>query len=1144
MISAEQFIDLLVEKDLLPSKVIGSLRKRVAESKKPIPAASVAKLLIKKGHLTPALAKRLLAAGKEPADTPTPEPRKTVPKSQEDDLGLAPLDEDRAEKTAKPQAAKTIKPQAAPSLLAEELPDLAGGEGELAGMGPLDGLMAGASLEEAAAGGPLAPVAPGKRGLWRLFFRGKKRRAGKENVWDSSLMLIGGGALLLLVILGGALLWAVMRGSGDEALDLANEAYRAGSYTQAISKYNQYLRKFPKHNGVSIARVRRGLSQLRQVTARGTTNWSGALETAKRLLGEIGPEREFKEAHGDLSVMLLAIAEGLARQAHENTDPALLALTNEALALMEKVPRSRRPGAKLSAVKASLALTERDIARGRQRDKSIATINEAVSKSNTAEAYKIRKTLLTQYPLLANDERLAQAVLTISQAQQAAVETIEKPQQAATSEPDTPILSSVTLAQTVKTADAPAVEGYVVWAAADGAAYGLDATTGRLLWRRFVGFAGSARGLRFPPTPISPSAGSDVLLVDSARNELLRVKATTGQTVWRHPLPERFDAHPVITPGKLLVATRSGRLVTIDPESGNSTGYMQLPQSVRVAATVQRRSGLLFQPADHSNLFVLSLADGSCRQVVHLGHDPGSITASPVVAGRYLILVINDRAEDSTLHVLDIGRSKEPDSPLCKPIMQLRLRGHVDFPVVVAGRRVLVATDLGAVTVFELGGADAKNPLRKVAALPAAGEKNLVRFPLVQGGQFYLAGARLTKYDILAAHRRIVPKWIIDEQSTFLQPLTAIGQTIFHVRRTPGMPGVLVAAVDMDEPYRYWETQLDAPLAAEPIVEGAAGAITAVTTAGGVFRFEPAAGKPRTVVDRPTVALDPALLRRPISDVIPLEGGLLGLSTSKGSRQIDIYDPQLQGRFRQLVLPDPLACRPIAFAGGLLAPSLPGHVSLVDLRRGKKLVEPFMPRLQSGIQLAWTPPAAFGENEVVLSDGRSKLYRLAIRREGKPHLAALGSVELSEPVVSPIAIVGNVAYAVDTSNVLAAFELPSLGRGKQWPLAGGVVWGPRRIGDRVMLATENGQLLCLDEKQKLAWQVALPSGPVAGKPTMVEGGIVLAAKSGLVWRLDAATGKQLGAIDTGRPLATGPVPRGARLLVGGHDGTLYEIEQP
>ena len=44
--------------------------------------------------------------------------------------------------------------------------------------------------------------------------------------------------------------------------------------------------------------------------------------------------------------------------------------------------------------------------------------------------------------------------------------------------------------------------------------------------------------------------------------------------------------------------------------------------------------------------------------------------------------------------------------------------------------------------------------------------------------------------------------------------------------------------------------------------------------------------------------------------------------------------------------------------------------------------------------------------------------------------------------------------------------------------------------------------------------------------------------------MEAATGKELGKIETKEPLAAGPVLVGEQLLVGGHDGCLFIVPQP
>ena len=1006
-----------------------------------------------------------------------------------------------------------------------------------------------------AAGGPLM-VAP-KRTLWRRLFSprrypGRPASGYPANVWDSPLLLVGGGILLTLVLLLIGLVFALTRQTGDEALRLANEDYRNGSYSQAISKYNQYLQKFSSHSGVSLARVNCGLAQLRQATPKGTRDWSAALQVANEVLNEIATEREFKRAEGDLSAILLTIAQGLAAQAQQNPAPALVEQAKQALALMRKyVPPSLLRGREISEIEASLALTEREIARGDRLAEAIAAMKQQVAQGDMQRAYAIRKALLKDYPLLADNDQLRQALIEVSDAQQKAVQIVQKRQAAETAEPASPLLADVALTRRTTAAGVPDAAGQVVFALAGGAAYGLDAASGKVLWRRFVGFDGNGQRPSFPPTPISPEPGSDVFLVDAVRNELLRVEATGGRLRWRHAIGEPLDAHPVIASGQILVATRSKRLVRIDAADGSSAGYVQFPQELRVAPAVDIGRQLIFQVADHSNLFVLAFADGRCQRVVYLGHELGSITAPPAVVGRFLLISENDRARDSVLHVLAIEEGEKGLS--LSRVQQVRLSGHVDVPPAVDAQRgrVLVATDLGAVYLFELSGTDPKRPLRAAAEAAPAGEERLVRFPSMQADYVWIAGAGLTQYSIDLSRRRLAPKWTGDQAGAAQQPLVTIGGTIFHVRRKHGVPGVLVSAVGIEQrpggAQPLWETHLAVPLAGEPIVDPAAGTITAVSSVPGVYQVEAAGLKGQQVLDQPDVTLQGSQIRQPVGQVIPLGGGLLAMTAGEGSDQIAVFDPQAEPKqLRWLKLPSPLACPPIAFAGGLLAPCKIGQVFLLDPRSGDSLTEPFQPWLESGVELPWRLPADAGKYGAVLADGRTRLYRVEIEQQPKPHLQARDQQELSQPIVSPVAVIGDIVYAVDAAGALAVFTLPQLTRAKQQDpvLSGRCVWGPRRVGGHVLLSTDDDRLLCLDGSGELRWRVQLPYGPLAGTPLEAGDQYILAALGGVVWRVEAMTGKELGKIDTGRPLGTGPVPLGNQLLLGGRDGSLLEIERP
>ncbi|OHB66749.1 MAG: hypothetical protein A2V70_09985 [Planctomycetes bacterium RBG_13_63_9] len=330
------------------------------------------------------------------------------------------------------------------------------------------------------------------------------------------------------------------------------------------------------------------------------------------------------------------------------------------------------------------------------------------------------------------------------------------------------------------------------------------------------------------------------------------------------------------------------------------------------------------------------------------------------------------------------------------------------------------------------------------------------------------------------------------------------------------------------------------------MLDGTEGPVTAVTQVGDVFQVDTTASKERTVLDEPAAALDQSQ-RRPISDALRLDGGLLAMSTGEGCDEIEVVDLSAQeGRFRRVALPDALGCPPVAFAGGLLAPTQVGQVLLLDPRSGGKLVEPFQPPLHSGEQLAWSAPAVAKGSEVVLADGRTKLYRLGVVERPQPHLAALDQATLSQPIVSPVAAIDEVVCAVDAGGVLRVFALPKLTpvEGAEQALNGRCDFGPRRVGQHVLLSSDDGRLLCLDSKGKTLWQADLPYGPLAGTPVADGAQFLLASVDGVVWRVDAATGRELGKIETGRPLGTGPLLVRGRLLLGGRDGAIYFIEPP
>ena len=1160
MISAEKFLKLLEEKDLLPSDMIEKLCKQVANSPQPIPATAIAKRLIEKGYLTRPLAKRLLAtqadqtdqgkqkAARSPADKA---PSKPGPKPEpEEELTLMPSEEEKASDDGEDMELEIVDDvvddidEVAP-LPADPIASapLAGKpvEGEVV-MGDVlaDPALDASSVEDA---GTLSPARRRKGLMGKLLPTRDRRR--KANVWDSSLLLLGGGGLAILVILGGIFIWVFWGNTGDAMIEAADGLYKDGAYQNAITQYDEFIKKFPKHQRVSSARVSRGLAMMRNATE-GSSDYAKSLDISVEVLDEISSENSFGDARDELRALLPTLAEGLAKQAQQKTSLEYVDKTRQALALVDKhVSKSNRPVTRLEDIGSSLAMTVRRINRDDELAKAVAAMQKAVADGKTPQAYIIRRALLKEYPDLLSDAVLNKAVLAVTEAEKTAVKFVAEENKSQSEDATRAARPAVCIAQRTLDKKVDGVKGEVVFVVAAGAVYGLDAAEGSVLWRRDVGFNTNARRPNFPPMPVAQQPGSDALLVDAKTQSLVRVEAASGKIRWRQEIGARFDARPVIDGARALVATESGRLVNVNLESGDSDGYIQLPQKLDVPPVVDAKRNRIYQLADHSNLYVLASQDGKCEHVLYLGHETGSISAAPVIIGQYLVVAENRGADKVYLRVLSLEAKDKTPAPI--PMQEVELEGHVDTAAVVSGARMLVTTDTGRLYALRISAGNAAAPLEKIGQLQTSTTANLVRYPLLVSEQFWVADDHLTKYEIQSSLSTLKMKWNACKDSAFLQPLGAGGGSIFSTRRRIGLPGVIVSAIGMDQPDVRWETHLAAGPATEPTVDQAAAKVTLVTSLGSIVEV-PAAklnAAGQSVIDQPLVALKPEEIQRPIDSVARAGSGLLALSMGRGSEQIAVFDPTATPiKFRPMVLPEPLAARPIVFGEGLLVPSTVGQVFNLDPRGGGRLLEPFQPKLGGANRPQWRDPVAAGDKIALLYDGRRMLYRLGVKQDPKPHLAALDQVELDARLASSLAVVEQTAFAVDEKNSLRPIALPKLTPAAPVPVEGKCIWGPCAVGKSLLLVTDDDKLRCFDAAGKPLWKAALLYGPLAGKPLAVGGDFIFASVTGTLWRVEGATGKELAKLETAYPLAAGAVLLGERLLLSGHDGTLYLVDQP
>ena len=959
-------------------------------------------------------------------------------------------------------------------------------------------------------------------------------------------MLIGGGALVLLIVAGGFLWWQLGRESGDETLRLAEADYEAGSYGQAIDKFDRYLERFPDHKDNSLARVHRGLAQIRQ--AEQSQNWPRALEVTNRALEEISSEAAFGDARNELAAVLPKICAGLAEQAREQPSEEIIASARDALALVEKfVIKSLRPTEQLEETTALLARAQRDLGRDNALAAAVAAIDQAVGDGDTELAYETKRQLLRAYPDLQDDATLRTAVLAISASMKDAVTVNEEVRDASSEQPPPATFAAKAI---LSSPDASSEESSVrapITAMVRGSVFGLDGATGNMLWHRFIG-----RGNSSVPIALRGAGAGDFLTVDTHRQQLLRLDGRTGEERWRQPLAandesERVEATLSVVGDRAVTAGTDGALTVYDVASGQQLRQVVLPQALRTAPAASEDGATVYVVAEHSNMFVLGREDGQCHEVFYLGHEPGTVRIPPLVLGRYVVVAENHRLDDSRLRILLASE----DGTSVEEIQQVVLQGHVTSPPVVSGGVLFVVTDLHAVNVFEVQPPGNSDPFARVLNRPANSDQHMFRFAAVADGQLLVADERLTFYDVRATGGRLPPKATLFDGHRFLQPPRVEGDTVLLVHQPHDRPGAIATAIRGRDGEVVWSTRFASPVADDPFLDEASDRLLAATANGSVFAIDvddsPRSGVIQTPLATVRTSTIAGLSTTTKSARVAPDRFMLGDSNTH--KQLLLCDlAGAEARLRWLNLPAPLGGAPCVLSGGVVAPGEIGQVFWLDAESGSPLASPFQTTLEPGAAHRWhvaslEPSDSVDTPALIISDDSAMLYRVGIAASGQSALAAKAERELDSAIARGFAVSGTTAFAVDQDNRLIVIDTSSLDEVASHALDAAATWGPRVVGDLVLIATDNA-VLAFSSAGAPTWARSTEGAHVVGATQGDESDIVLGFNDGRVRRISPGDGKTAGEVDLDRPLVCGPTFWRGRAVVAADDGTVYAVDLP
>jgi outer membrane protein assembly factor BamB len=1148
---AQQFVDKLEGTGLLHPDIIAELRRQLADTKGRVTVEALAKLLVDNGHLTKFQATKLVAELRD--DSPPAAPAKPAPPTTSaSELDLAPLEGSAAKPStdaAKPivtpdevevvevieddveEVVEVVEEVEAVEVI-EEAPEVVDvvatpRKKKSPSPAPAPSIFPTSAPQGVAASDPMSP--PPKP---------KLPAKAKRNPWEDFRILGVGSVLAVLLLLGAALLWWYFRGTADELIEQANKSYEGRSYETAEKFYTDFVERFTADDRLSFAKVRKALSQLRRV-AETNADPKEALKTAKLVLPAIAEEPGLQSERGDLTGVLLSIAEKYNSRADAEKETAgkkaLMESQKELQTLIDNPQfvgsgQRTQQANRIARIDEERQRIQRDIGREEDLVATITKIQAALEQKDTATSYGLRSELVRKYPQLEINPDLNALIVQAANIQKDLV--TKTPLNITSEDPQSPRPTAMLVNSQGSTIDD--LQGNLVYVNALGAIYCLDASNGNVLWRQYIGRDVTNQPIRLTDTP-----DSDTLVTRSPAGIVQRVSGTDGTTVWKATFPSSIIA-PTVDNEQIFAALPTGEIASIDGATGSLRWATKLPQPVGVSPGLGVKKPNLYIPGEHSNLYVLSRSSGECKEVLYTGHAVGSIAVPPALLLGHLFVFENPAPDYSVVRVFNTN-----DEGLELKVAQnpFRLKGNIIVPPQIDGRRLIVITDLGEIAVLDVELASAKEKVSRIATNPASEPSPRPLYSWAKSNELWVCSNRFSRYDVQVSRGQIDRKWIKDDGDAFVGAPQQFGDAIIHVRTVIGTKGIRVSAVKGADGAEIWKTDIGVPVSNLWIADQR---LNAVSSQAALYQIPTDKLTESASTIRPLE--NPGLHDRLLLFTAPLSlpQGKYALFNASKPNQIAYYNPSSSDKQLNLVLQNFAGSEPsgppTVFANGLLVPLKNGQVVYTEPATGRALSSPFQPPLESGTQTTWVEPAVLEDGKtVIISGSNQKIYRVEITKT----MNVLSEADLEQPLRLRLVPMGSQVVGVSASaasDSLVSIATDSLKITTSAPVQGRVTWGPFVAEDRIWLHTEADGLMCFNSALDRQWAIALPPTALMNAPVFADVKAYIVGKEGRIWSVDTANGALNGSIAAGEPLTGTMVLQGDEIYVGGEEGVVLKLD--
>jgi outer membrane protein assembly factor BamB len=1125
---ANDLLDRLERLGLLDQEIIEALREQLSQSGARVTPEKIAQLLVENGQLTRFQATKLI--GELRSDEYPQQAEAEVAEAEAvDDLDLADgvleaeAVAEEAEEVVEVEAIEEAQPVYAEAVADDD------------------------AISEAAGGGKGRSRGDGTKKVNLT----KKKRDETKSVWDSFKIYGVAGIVILLALFGGLLYFVLSKGNADDFIAKANTTYDQQNYLAAEKEFTSFLESFGQANPhSSVARTRLTMSKLYQISQ--YTDPVKAVDAAEELLPTIENEAGLDDERNNLAALLVTIAGNIAKEAAavpETTEKQrLLSELDRQIRMTENplyVTASARQSlsAQLLGIAESRARVQRDIDRNLRLDESVTAMEQALQNKATKEAYDIRMTLLREFPELRTNPRIVELVQSASGIQQTLVKTATRLPSVETTDLASDSVKNVVLTNRTD-GQAPGLSDEIIYVRAHGSVLAFAAVDGKMLWRRYVGY-----GQSHEPVSIDEGGRAGVLLSDADELEIKRSESTSGRVLWRAAIGEPFS-QPVSNRDEIYVSTESGRVISIDSETGDARWATEIPQPLEQSPGVNDRPGRLYLPGNHSNLYVLDKRNGKCIESYYLGHAPGTVAVPPVALqggdGGHVFVFENAGADYALMHVLKVDQAGEKLTVAQPPF---RLVGNVTVPpTMVLGRRLIVLTDRAQIAVYDIEQTAATAEQVSLVAEQVASYDAATNAQIAVGkNQVWVTGTRIGRYELQVSTGRVAREWVINEGDSFIGRPQIIEETLFHARVLRGTSGVRVTAADPKTGKAYWQTDVGVPVSMITPAPGGK-SFHVVTAQAALFELDAAAlndGATTAPIENPGgtgVAMrfeNPAVVDKDRAVMLNQETG----------SQLSVYDATREREKLRLItmsLPDGRPTGSGLIAGsGFLLPLDSGRIVLMNWQTGSQLGSPFQPPSSPNAKVKWSQPVALPSDpdQIIVADDRKKIYRLRVGEQ----VRELASETLELPLLGTSTIIGETMFAASagpSADFLMSFDAGSLATKTKRLMDGRVNWGPFSVDGLVLVRTDDGKLRGFDVAGEPKFEIDLPAGPMVKGIAQTSDALIVCGRDGWVVSIDPSAGQMIGQTDLSQPVSAPPLPVGKRLLVPGMEGVVYIIETP